>query len=190
VSGKPALPFWSPSPTRWSTAGRWRESGVSATTWTRLAQYGSANPFVGRPNDTVASKRPSVGVVLVMMKRVSSSLAVESELGVHGYQLRAAMDDLGLVDPCFELSHPGLAPVAPECAEADLGGSLERDEGFSASDEWFVDDGEVGAGNKVVAEDVGIDDDRASTRPVAHPSRAARKAAPSSPLRSSITISW
>ena len=96
------------------------------------------------------------------------------------------MDDLGGPDLGIEPAHPRLAPAASNRAEAQLSDGLEEQERWAANDDRLVALDQSGVG-EIRAEAVGVDDDRAAGR--RHSRTAARKASPSSGVRSSITIS-
>jgi hypothetical protein len=110
-------------------------------------------------------------------------------LCVDRHELRAALNDLDPLDLRLHPEHPRLAPAAAYPAIRELRSRLERDECQPTGDQRRVALDEPRSRDPIRAEDVRVDDDRPAGPDRAHDSMAARKAASSSSLRSSITIS-
>lgn len=81
---------------------------------------------------------PAVGVVLTLAEGVADALALGPEARIGEHQLGPRVDRLGRGGAGFELSRPGLAPVASERTVAELGRRLERDERGPADDDRLV----------------------------------------------------
>jgi len=132
---------------------------------------------------------PAVGGMSLLGERVAGRLAVGAELCVDDNELRAAVNNLNPLKLRFQPEHPSVAPASTDPAVPQLSSGLERDERGPARDERGIAFCKPRPGNEVRAEDVRVDDDWSARPDRAHDSTAARKAAPSSSLRSSITIS-
>ena len=115
--------------------------------------------------------------------------AVGAKLCVDGDELGAAVNNLNPLKLRLQPEHPSVAPASTDPAVPQLSSRVERDECGPARDEQGIAFCEPRPGNEIRAEDVRVDDDRSARPDRAHDSTAARKAAPSSSLRSSITIS-
>ena len=132
---------------------------------------------------------PTIGIVTSLAQCVPDPLAVHAELGGDEDQLRPRVDGFSHRNLGLESQHPRLLPPSQLCPETELGGSLERDERWPTDDDRLIALGKARTWDQICSEHVRVDDDGARGRLSDHVSRAARNAAPSSGVRSSITIS-
>jgi len=156
------------------------------------AGYGFEDGVVGDERDSdpdCGRGDPAVSVVLALGECMADRDTIRAQLCTYRYELRASVYDLRALDLCVELQHPRGPPASAERAIAQLRDRLEGDECRPARDDRRVALSQPRCRDQISAEDIGVDDDRAARRVRGHDWTAARKASPSSSLRSSITIS-
>src|SRR5450759_2284845 len=132
---------------------------------------------------------PSVGVVFLLAQAMSNPPTVDAELGVGDDELGAGVYGCRHRDLGLQLEHPRRSPPAQERPEAKLCCRLKRDKRRPPHNERFVEFSKARSGNQVRPENVGVNDDGAADWLSRHACSAARNSAPSSGVRSSITIS-
>jgi len=91
---------------------------------------------------------PALGVVVTLAEGVPGPFAGSPQLGVGANEITARVDELCACDLRFQALQSRRAPPAEEGAIAELGDSLEREEGRSADEKGLVPLGEGGSGSE------------------------------------------
>lgn len=105
------------------------------------ARYALEDGVVGdqRHAEPESGRRdPPIAVMDLLSQRMTGSLAVRPELGVHDHKFCTRVHNLGRGKTSLHPESSRIAPTAVERSEADLCSGLERDERRTTSGEWPI----------------------------------------------------